>query len=150
MLPRAWEHEPSPTLLGRETEKCSKYGRLVKQHADGKRSSSPVFAPFVVSDFGELAPAAVELQEWLVNQYRRRCTKLGHRADGCSTNALVQQFRHKLKIGIQTAVAAGLGNMIQAAGQPWGDCLALLEHPSVSPFVLKLSYVRKRTLCHSN
>ena len=73
-----------------------------------------------MSDFGNLAPAAVGLQEWLVDQYRRRCIKLGQRSDGCCLEDLVHQFRHKLKVGIQMAVAVGLGNMIQAAGQPWG------------------------------
>ena len=67
MLPRYWEQDPGPTLLEREAEKCAKYSRLVmiaaKQHLDGKRSTVPVFTPFVVSNFGELAPAAIELQE---------------------------------------------------------------------------------------
>ena len=75
--------------------------------------------PFVVSDFGELSPAATDLQEWLVDQYKKKCVKQGSRADGCSTNELVRQFKHRLKIGIQLAIAAGLGAMIQAAGQPW-------------------------------
>ena len=57
--------------------------------------------------------------EWLVDQYKKKCVKQGSRADGCSTNELVRQFKHRLKIGIQLAIAAGLGAMIQAAGQPW-------------------------------
>ena len=92
-----------------------------KQQRDGKRSTAPCFAPFVVSDFGELAPAALEIQEWLVNQYRLKCVKMGARSDGCSTDDLVRQFRHRFKIGVQLAIAAGMGSMIQAAGQPWGD-----------------------------
>ena len=91
-----------------------------KQCLDRKRSTLPTFSPFVLSDF-QLAPSAVELQEWLVNQYRVRCVKLGHRADGCQADELVHRFRHKLKIGVQMAVAAGFGCMIQAAGQPWGN-----------------------------
>lgn len=91
-----------------------------KQHVDGKRNSLPTFAPFVVSDFGELAPAAVDLQEWIVDQFRKKCIKNGARADGCSTVDLVRQFRHKFKVSVQFAMAAGLGAMIQAAGQPWG------------------------------
>ena len=124
MLPKAWAADPGPTLLQRETEKTARLLMVAaKQHLDGKRSSLPVFCPFVVSDFGELAPNAVDLQEWLVNQYRQRCikqSKHSRRSDGCSTEDLVQRFRHKLKIGVQFAVASGLGNMIQAAGQPWG------------------------------
>ena len=118
-----------PTLVERESEKSSKYGRLVlvasKQYTDGKRGTLPTFVPFVVSDLGELAPSAVDLQEWLVNQYRLRCIKLGPRSDGCTTSDLVRSFRHRLKIGVQTAIAAGLGSMIQAAGLPWGGSAAL-------------------------
>jgi hypothetical protein len=123
-MPDALQYNPSPTLLDREAEKVDKYSRLVmvarKQHMDGKRSSLPTFAPFVVSDFGELSPAAVDLQEWLVDQFRRKCMKQGTRADGCSAMDLVRQFRHRFKVGTQFAVAAGIGAMIQAAGQPWG------------------------------
>ena len=87
---------------------------------DGKRLTLPSFIPFVVSDLGELAPDAANLQEWIVEQYRHKCSKLAPHADGCSTSELVRKFRHRFKIGIQMAMAAGLGAMIQAAGQPWG------------------------------
>src|SRR4051812_3211787 len=75
----------------------------------------------VPDDLGELSPAASDLQEWIVEQYRRKCSADKSRADGCSTSDLVRQFRHKFKLDIQFAIAAGLGAMIQAAGQPWGD-----------------------------
>jgi len=90
-----------------------------KQHSEGKRISIPKFHPFVVSDCGELAPRAYDLQEWLVEQYRLKCAKAGPRADGCTAPDLVREFRHKLKVAVQVAVAAGLGSMICAAGQPW-------------------------------
>ena len=92
-----------------------------KQHMDGKRSTLPVFVPFVVSDFGELAPDAIDLQKWLVNQFRLRCIKLGRRPDGCSTDELVRHFRHRFKVDMQLAIATGMGCMIQSAGQPWGN-----------------------------
>ena len=76
----------------------------------------PTFTPFAVSDVGELSPAAADLQEWIVEQYRRKCAKDKSRKDGCSTADLVRQFRHKFKVDIQFAIAAGLGAMIQAAG----------------------------------
>jgi hypothetical protein len=124
-LPDALLQDPSPTVLDREKLKTEKYSRLVlmasKQFVDGKRSSRPTFAPFVVSDLGELGPNAIELQEWIVEQYRRKLVKTGRRNDGCSTSELVRNFRHKFKVGIQLAMASGLGAMIQAAGQPWGD-----------------------------
>jgi hypothetical protein len=123
-LPDALQYDPSPSLIDREIMKVEKYSRLVlmakKQHADGKRTVLPTFAPFVVSDFGELSPAATDLQEWIVEQFRRKCVKNKCRTDGCSTSDLVRQFRHKFKVDIQFAIAAGLGAMIQAAGQPWG------------------------------
>jgi len=52
---------------------------------------------------------------------KKKYAKEKSRADGCSTSDLVRQFRHKFKIDIQFAIAAGLGAMIQVAGQPWGD-----------------------------
>ena len=85
-LPDALQYDPSPTLLDREAKKVEKYSRLVlmakKQHMDGKRSSLPSFVPFVVSDFGELSPA--DLQERIVEQFRRKCVKQGARANGTS------------------------------------------------------------------
>jgi hypothetical protein len=117
-------HEPSPTLLSREVFKREKYSRLVmvaaKQHADGKRASLPSFSPFIVSDLGELSPSATDLQEWIVEQYRVKLKKQGRRDDGCSASDLVRKFRHKFKLGIQMAIASGLGAMIHSAGQPWG------------------------------
>ena len=123
LLPDALQGDPSPTLLKREIEKIEKYSRLVlvakKQHAENKRISIPKFTPFIVSDCGELAPLAYDLLEWIVEQFRLKCAKAGRRADGCLPADLVREFRHKLKVNLQLAVAAGLGAMIQAAGQPW-------------------------------
>jgi hypothetical protein len=125
MLPDALQGDPSPTLVKRELEKIDKYSRLVlvakKQVSEGKRNTLPKFTPFIFSDCGELAPMAYDLQEWIVEQYRRKCASGGHRADGCTVPDLVREFRHKLKVNLQIAVAAGLGAMIQAAGQPWGS-----------------------------
>ena len=59
----------------------------------------------------------LQLQEWIVEQYRRKCAADKSRTDGYSTSDLVRQFRHKFKIDIQFAIAAGLGAMIQAAHQ---------------------------------
>lgn len=123
LLPDALENEPSPTLTRREQEKVDKYSRLVfmakQQKAQNKRISIPTFTPFVISDCGELSPMAFELQEWIVEQYRRKCAKVSPRADGCTVPDLVRQFRHKLRVDIQLALAAGLGAMINAAGLAW-------------------------------
>ena len=83
------------------------------------RETNPTFAPFIVSDCGELAPKAYDVQEWIVSQYRLKCCKEGRRADGYTTADRVRQFRHRLKIGVQTAVACGLGTMMQFAGMSW-------------------------------
>jgi hypothetical protein len=123
-LPDVLLGEPSPTLLKRQNQKVEKYARLTmiakKQCTEGKRSNIPKFMPFVVSDCGELSPCANEVEDWIVDQYKRKLTKSGSRADGYTTSELVHKFRHKIKIGVQEAIAAGLGSMIQAAGRPWG------------------------------
>jgi hypothetical protein len=123
-LPDVFQSEPSPNLLQRESEKIEKYCRLVmvakKQHQEGKRASIPSFVPFVFSDSGQLSPRATELQEWIVDQYKRACLKNGPRADGRTTTELVRIFRQRFRLKVQLAIAAGLGNMIQAAGQAWG------------------------------
>jgi hypothetical protein len=123
-LPDVFLAEPSPNLLQREGEKIEKYSRLIltarKQFTEGKRLAIPAFSPFVFSDCGQLAPQAIELQDWIVEQYRRKCAKIGARSDGFTVQELVRSFRHKLKVEVQLAIAAGLGQMIQAAGQAWG------------------------------
>lgn len=122
-----YEYDPSPTLLEREVEKVDLYGHLVvvaaKQHLDGKRSTLPSFTPFVASDYGEIAPQALAFQEWLVNQFRLKCIRDGDQSNGHSTVDLVRSFRHRFKMAIQVAIAAGMGNMIQAAGHPQGGRL---------------------------
>ena len=75
-----YEHDPSPSLLAREVEKADMYGHIVviaaKQHLDGKRSTLPTFTPFIASDYGEIAPQAIVFQEWLVNQFRLKCSRM--------------------------------------------------------------------------
>ena len=36
-------------------------------------SEKPTFSAIIVSDFGDLSPAALELQEWLVTAYAKKC-----------------------------------------------------------------------------
>jgi len=115
--------EPSPILLERTTAKNEKYARLLlvakKQTAEKKRKQAPVFATFAVSDYGEMAPVATELQEWVVNQYRIKIEQEGKRDDGCKLADLVRSFRNRLRIGIQMAIASGCGEMLCRAGQAW-------------------------------
>jgi hypothetical protein len=74
---------------------------------------------FAVSDYGELAPTASDLQEWLVNQFRSKCEREGKPADGCKTLDRVRDFRHRLRVGVQMAIAAGCGEMLCRAGRAW-------------------------------
>ena len=115
--------DPSPTLAKRTADKVDKYSMLLivaqKQAKDELRRKTPTFSPFIVSDYGDLSPGAVDLQEWIVDQYRKKCVAESPRSDGCSPKELVQSFRHRLKIGVQLAIAAGMGEMIHSAGQPW-------------------------------
>jgi len=115
--------DPSPILVERTTAKNEKYSRLLlvakKQAAEKKRKQAPIFSTFAVSDYGEIAPVAQDLQEWIVNQYWVKLEQAGKRADGCKTMDLVRGFRNRLRLGIQMAVATGCGEMMIKAGQPW-------------------------------
>ncbi len=124
-LPDLMRSDPSPSLVSRQTLKTEKYSRLMlvagKQHRDGKRSKMPTFVPFAVSNLGELSPAAVELHDWISDQFRLKCINEGARADGCKAPELVNAFRRKLRMRTLFAVAAGIGSMICNAGLPWGS-----------------------------
>jgi hypothetical protein len=110
-------------LLAREKLKIEKYSPLVvvgkRQHSQKRRASGPVFSPFVISNLGELAPMASDLQEFLVHQYKQKLTRAGPRADGCSLAELVRDYRRRFKVAIQRALSLGFGLSVLVAGQPW-------------------------------
>jgi hypothetical protein len=122
-IPDPIVHEPSPTLVDRTNKKIEKYSRLLlvaqKQVKEKKRKQVPVFATFALSDYGELSPAAVELVEWLVAQYRAKCELTPHRDDGLKPLDLVRDYRFRLQLSVQLALAAGYGEMCFRAGKPW-------------------------------
>ena len=62
---------------------------------------------------------ALELQEWIVTTFTKKCEREGPRADGRSVAELARAFRWKFKLDIQLAIAAGLGSMMLTAGQPF-------------------------------
>jgi hypothetical protein len=62
---------------------------------------------------------ATDLLEWIVFQFRGKCEREGPRADGCKVLDLVRDFRHRLRIGLQLAIAAGCGEMLHRAGRAW-------------------------------
>jgi hypothetical protein len=124
-LPDYLKAKPSPSLLKREAEKKLKYSRLItvaqKQTKEKKRLQCPTFASFIVSDFGDLSPDALDLQEWLVTAFAKKCEREGPRADGCNNADLIRAFRQRFKLSVQLAVASGFGSMLLTAGQPFGN-----------------------------
>jgi hypothetical protein len=114
---------PSPTLLDRTKSKDEKYSRLVwvakKQVKEKRRKQVPTFWTFAVSDYGEVSPAAQDLMDWIIFQYRGKCEREASRADGCKVLDLVRDFRHRLRVGVQMAIAAGCGEMLCRAGHVW-------------------------------
>ena len=74
------------------------------------------FSAFCVSGFGELSPSAITMLDWLVDKRRSLAEKSWARADGVKPLELM----HRLRMGIQMAIAAGSGERIHSAGQPWG------------------------------
>lgn len=120
--------QPSPVLLERTTIKNEKYSRLIwiakKQAQQKKRKQAPTFHAFSVSDFGELSPSAFTMLDWLVDKRRSLAEQAGARADGLKPLEITREFKHKLRMGIQMAIAAGSGEMFHAAGQPWGRSLS--------------------------
>ena len=80
----------------------------------------PKFTAFAISDYGEIAPMAVDLMEWLVQQFRVKCEASAKRVDGVTALDSVRDFRRRLYTGVQFALAAGCGEMMCRAGQPWG------------------------------
>jgi hypothetical protein len=124
-LPDYLRTKPSPSLLKREAEKKFKYSRLItvaqKQTKEKKRLQCPTFASFIVSDFGDLSPDAIELQEWLVTTFAKKCEREGPRADGCANADMIRAFRQRFKLNVQLAIASGLGGMLLTAGQPFGN-----------------------------
>ena len=73
-----------------------------------------------MSDYGEIAPMAADLMEWLVQQFRLKCDQAGKKADGVSVLDRTRDFRRKLYNGVQFALAAGCGEMMCRAGAAWG------------------------------
>ena len=74
LVPDPFKLDPSPSLIDRSAAKISKYSRLLvvgrKQAVEKKRKQAPRFTAIAVSDYGELAPMATDLCEWLVQQFR--------------------------------------------------------------------------------
>ena len=132
-LPDYLKVKPSPSLLAREANKNFKYSRLItvaqRQTKEKKRLQCLTFTSFIVSDFGNLSPAAINLQE----SFAQKCERDGARADGCIPADLIRSFRQKFKLDVQLAIASGLGGMLLTTG-PFGTafchclCLRVVEN----------------------
>jgi hypothetical protein len=112
---------PSPALVRREKLKVSKYARLVdlarKQYEEGTRESAPHFLPIAVSTTGDLGPETMTLTQWMAQRYRAKLSVDGQRADGVTTRELMDDYKHRLMVGMMFAQAAGQGEMIAHAGR---------------------------------
>ena len=100
-----------------------KYARLLAiaraQHNRRLRASLPEFGAFVISTLGELAPDVIVVQEFLLACYARKLRREGERRDGYTKKVLTAQFRTKMRIGLQVAVARGCAQMSINAGLPY-------------------------------
>ena len=111
------QHETSPWRIKSQRFKIT---GAQKQTKDKKRLHCPSFNSFIVSDYGDVSPAAIDLQEWLVTAYAKKCEREGARADGCNSTDMIRAFRQRFKLNVQLAIASGLGGMLLTAGQPFG------------------------------
>ena len=110
--------QPRPHEEG-EGEK-SKYSRLLlvaeTQYRQRVRRSPPVFSAFAVSTTGELSPDANLLVSWITWKFKEKCRKAGPRPDGLTSREMVIDYKHRLRVALQFAVASGMGDIIREAG----------------------------------
>jgi hypothetical protein len=71
-----------------------------RQILDGPRTAAPLMLPVRVSTHGEFCPVTVQLQEWLLQQYRARLRLEGEREDGEKENNLITSFRYRTVVGV--------------------------------------------------
>ena len=90
-----------------------------RQILDGLRTAAPLILPVVVSTHGEFCPGTVQLQEWLVEQYRARLRLEGARDDGEKEDDLITSFRCELRAALLVATAKGTAEMLAVAGRPF-------------------------------
>ena len=115
--------QQSAALMEGYQDKLDRYSLLAamveRQVLAGLRSAAPLILPVVISTHGELCPGTVELQEWLVQQYRARPRLEGERDDGMEEDHLITTFRCELRAALLVAMAKGTAEMLAVAGKPF-------------------------------
>jgi hypothetical protein len=115
--------QKSKALMEAYQCKLDRYSLLAamvqRQILDGLRTAAPLILPVVVSTHGEFCPGTVQLQEWLVQQYRARLRLEGEREDGEKEDDLITSFRCELRAALLVATAKGTAKMLTVAGRPF-------------------------------
>ena len=93
-----------------------------KQALDGKRQDTPQFSGAACSLFGTFSQDLTDLVEWLAKAYARKLQREGDRDDGCEAPRLTAQFRNRLNLRLQAAIARGTARMLLTAGLPARAC----------------------------
>ena len=113
----------SAALMEGYQGKLDRYSLLAamveRQVLAGLRSAAPLILPVVISTHGEFCPGTVQLQEWLVGQYRARLRLEGERDDGVEEDELTTAFRCELRAALLVATAKGTAEMLAVAGRPF-------------------------------
>ena len=111
-IPDPLTHEPSPTLVDHTARKNEKYSRLllVAKKQARKRSAS---RPLSLALSQCLTMASLLLQHWNSRsgwcQYQSKVESVPKRSAGCKPVDLVRDFRFRLQLVVQLAVASGFG-----------------------------------------
>jgi len=123
MAGREGASRQSAALMEGYQGKLDRYSLLAamveRQVLAGLRSAAPLILPVVISTHGEFCPGTVQLQEWLVGQYRARLQLEGERADGVGEDELCTAFRCELRAALLVATAKGTAEMLAVAGRPF-------------------------------
>ena len=113
----------SAALMEGHQDKLDRYSLLQamveRQVLAGLRTAAPLILPVVVSTHGEFCPGTVQLQEWLIEQYRARLRLEGDRDDGEEEDDLITAFRCELRAALLVATAKGTAEMMAVAGRPF-------------------------------
>jgi hypothetical protein len=123
MAGREGASRQSAALMEGYQGKLDRYSLLAamveRQVLAGLRSAAPLILPVVISTHGEFCPGTVQLQEWLVGQYRARLQLEGEREDGMGEDELCTAFRCELRAALLVATAKGTAEMLAVAGRPF-------------------------------